>query len=191
MEIHGANEYLLDQFLRDGSNIRTDTYGGSIENRARLPLEITKAVASVWDPKRIGYRISPHFAVHAMSDSNTRETFSYLSQELNKIRIGYIHLIEPVGGRLGVIEIDKQLDSTIRNQFKGSLILNGGFDASTGNSAIEEGTADLISFGVSFLANPDLPERFRNHAPLNREDISTFYSGEENGYTDYPTLDNS
>ena len=101
VEIHGANGYLLDQFLRDGSNRRTDTYGGSLENRARLPLEVTEAVAGVWGANRVGYRISPHFALHAMSDTNPRETFAYMSRELGRIGIGYIHLVEAVGGRLG------------------------------------------------------------------------------------------
>lgn len=189
VEIHGANGYLLDQFLRDGSNIRTDIYGGSIENRARLPLEVAKAVTSEWDAKRVGYRISPHFSIHGMADSNPHDTFSYLVKELDRLGLGYIHLIEPVGGRLGETPKNNQMASIIRTTFKGTLILNGGYGAKTGNAAIEDGTSDLISFGASFLANPDLPERFRRNAPLNLPDVPTFYVGEEKGYTDYPPLE--
>jgi N-ethylmaleimide reductase len=189
VEIHGANGYLLDQFLRDGSNTRTDLYGGSVENRARLPLEITRAITAEWDPGRVGYRISPHFVLNAMSDSNPKETFSYLTRELDRIGIGYIHLIEPVGGRMGVTPPGAHLASVIRSTFPRTLIFNGGYDAKTGTAAIEEGRTDLISFGGSFLANPDLPERFKKGASLNPEDVATYYVGEEKGYTDYPTLD--
>jgi len=188
VEIHGANGYLLDQFLRDGSNKRNDDYGGSPANRIRLPLDVTRAVVSEWDPKKVGYRLSPHFLLHGMSDSDPRETFSRCAAELGRIGIGYIHLIEPVGGRLGVTEPDLQIAPLIRAKFDGTLILNGGYDAATGNAVIESGMADLVSFGVSFLANPDLPERFMKNAPLNNADRSTFYTGEERGYTDYPPM---
>ena len=191
VEIHGANGYLLDQFLRDGSNRRTDKYGGSLENHARLPLKVTEAVAKVWGAKKVGYRMSPHFSLHAMSDSNPRETFAYMASELSRIGIGYIHLVEPVGGKLGAIQPDMQMASLIRTKFDGTLILNGGYDARMANDAIEDGLADLISFGVLFLANPDLPERFKRDAPLNHEDVATFYTGEERGYTDYPSLERS
>ncbi len=190
VEIHGANGYLLDQFLLDGSNRRTDKYGGSLENRARFPLDVTEAVIKVWGAKRVGYRMSPHFSRHAMSDTHPRETFLYLTQELSGRGIGYIHLEEPIGGRMGAIKPDMQMASFIRKKFDGTLILNGGYDARSGNKAIEDGRADLISFGVLFLANPDLPERFRMDAPLNQADVSTFYTGEEKGYTDYPFLRN-
>jgi len=188
VEIHGANGYLLDQFLRDGSNRRTDNYGGSLRNRARFPLAVTEAVTSVWDKRRIGYRISPHFLAHSMADSDPRKTFAYLADELSGREIGYIHLVEPVGGRLGAVPPEQQMAPLIRHRFDGTLILNGGYDARTATAAIEDGAADLVSFGVLFLANPDLPERFRRGAPLNREDVATFYSGEERGYTDYPVL---
>jgi N-ethylmaleimide reductase len=188
VEIHGANGYLLDQFLRDGSNRRTDDYGGSLENRIRLPLEVARAVAMEWDAKRVGYRLSPHFLYHGMSDSDPRETFSRCAEELGRIGIGYIHLIEPVGGKLGITEPDKQIAPLIRAKFDGTLILNGGYDAATGTEAADSGLADLISYGVLFLANPDLPGRFREGATLNTADISTFYIGEEKGYTDYPSL---
>ncbi len=188
VEVHGANGYLLDQFLRDGSNRRTDTYGGSVQNRAHLPLQVAGAVARVWGGKRVGYRISPHFLFHAMSDSDPRETFSCLVEGLDAIGIGCIHLVEPVGGRLPVPDPGDRLASAIRAKFDGALMLNGGYDAESGTAAVEDGVADLISFGAPFLANPDLPERFRRHASLNQGDPATFYTGEEKGYTDYPAL---
>lgn len=189
VEIHGANGYLLDQFLRDGSNHRTDSYGGSREDRARLPLEVAAAVVSIWGAGRVGYRISPHFLLHAMSDADPKSTFSYLARELGILGIRYIHLVEPVGGRLGAVPPGARLAPLIRANFNGTLILNGGYDAAAANTAIEDGAADLISFGAPFLANPDLPLRFARGAPLNEPDTATYYAGEEKGYTDYPALD--
>jgi len=188
VEIHGANGYLLDQFLRDGSNTRTDSYGGSLENRMRFPLEVAQAVIKEWGPHRVGYRISPQFSLHRMSDTDPKVTFSRLVEELNRIGIGYIHLVEPVGGRLGVTDPAANITPLILKKFDGTLMLNGGYDAGSGNEVIESGLADLVSFGILFLANPDLPDRFRKNAPLNSEDTSTFYAGEEKGYTDYPAL---
>ncbi|HVP96102.1 alkene reductase [Methanoregula sp.] len=188
VEIHGANGYLLDQFLRDGSNHRTDRYGGSLANRARLPVEIAEAVVAVWGAKKVGYRISPHFNLHAMSDTHPRETFGHLADRLSKLGIAYIHLVEPVGGKLGAVTPDAQMAPLIRKKFDGTLILNGGYDKERATRVIEDGLADLVAFGTPFLANPDLPERFMRDAPLNREDMATFYTGEEKGYTDYPVL---
>ena len=188
VEIHGANGYLLDQFLRDESNRRSDDYGGSLKNRLRFPLEVARAVLEEWGPGRVGYRLSPHFSLHGMSDTDPATTFSSCAQELGSIGIAYIHLIEPVGGRLGMTPSGELLAPRIRGKFNGTLMLNGGYDASSGNSVIESGLADLVSFGIPFLANPDLPDRFRTNAPLNREDPSTFYIGEEKGYTDYPLM---
>ncbi len=159
-----------------------------MDNRARFPLEVAEAVADVWGAGRVGYRISPHFLVHGMSDSNPRETFSSMAGELGRIGIGYLHLVEAVGGRLGAVPPENKIAPLIRSKFNGTLMLNGGYDAQTGNEVIEEGVADLVSFGVSFLANPDLPERFRRNAPLNAADMATYYTGEEKGYTDYPKL---
>jgi N-ethylmaleimide reductase len=189
VEIHGANGYLLDQFLRDGSNHRTDSYGGSREDRARLPLEVAAAVVSIWGSGRVGYRISPHFLLHAMSDANPKSTFSSLAQELAILGVRYIHLVEPVGGRLGAVPPEARMAPLIRANFPGTLILNGGYDAATANTAIEEEAADLISFGAPFLANPYLPLRFARGAPLNAPESATYYAGEEKGYTDYPALD--
>lgn len=187
VEIHGANGYLLDQFLRDGSNHRTDRYGGSLENRARLPLEVARAVVDVFGAERVGYRISPHFRRYSMADSNPLETFSYLAGELNKLKLGYLHMIERVGEPL-LVPPEESFASVIRETFRGTFILNGGYDAEKGNEAIQKGKADLISYGSLFLANPDLPERFKKNAPLNAPDIETYYAGEEKGYIDYPAI---
>lgn len=188
VEIHGANGYLLDQFLRSGSNKRTDVYGGNLENRARLPLEVTKAVIEVWGRDRVGYRISPHNNANSMSDANPLETFSYFTRELNKTGLGYLHLIEPIGGRAGFVPPEARLGPTLRRIFERTFILNGGYGLQSGNEAIIRGEADLIAFGVPFLANPDLPERFRQNEPLNEPDMATFYVGGAKGYTDYPAL---
>jgi N-ethylmaleimide reductase len=187
VEIHGANGYLLDQFLRDGSNRRTDQYGGSLRNRARLPLEVTEAVIDVWGADRVGYRISPHFQGYSMSDLNPRETFSYFAKELCNLKLGYLHMIERVGAYMQVAP-EARLASVIREIFKGTLISNGGYDVDKGNEAIQKSEADLISYGTLFLANPDLPERLRRNAPLNAPDIKAFYVGEEKGYIDYLAL---
>jgi N-ethylmaleimide reductase len=187
VEIHGANGYLLDQFLRNGSNRRTDQYGGSLQNRARLPLEVAEAVIDVWGTDRVGYRISPHFLRYSMSDSNPRETFSYFAKELSHLKLGYLHMIERVGAYMQVAQ-EARFASIIRAIFKGTFMLNGGYDAEKGNEAIQKNEADLISYGTLFLSNPDLPERFRRNAQLNAPDIKTFYVGEEKGYIDYPAL---
>lgn len=181
IELHGANGYLLDQFTRDGSNKRTDAYGGAIENRARLPLEITDAVISVWGKDRVGYRISPTGAYNDMADSNPAATFSYLSEQLSRRGIGYLHVTEPA-------DTPNRVSPLLRKIFKGTYIVNGGYNAETGNAAILSGEADLVAFGVAFLANPDLPIRFARNAPLNAPDPATFYAGEEKGFTDYPAL---
>ncbi len=188
VEIHGANGYLLDQFLRSGSNHRTDGYGGSMLRRMSLPLEVAGAVAREWPGGRAGYRLSPHFTLHAMSDSDPAVTFPLFAERLSDTGIGYIHLVEPVGGRLGTVSAGNRLVPVIRRRFGGPLMLNGGYDAVSGADAIDRGDADLISFGVPFLANPDLPERFRTGAPLNEPDPATFYTGGEQGYTDYPVI---
>jgi len=188
VEIHGANGYLLDQFLRDGANRRDDEYGGSTANRARLPIEIAEAVAEVWGPERVGYRISPHFTAHAMADSDPRETFGYLARRLGRLGLCYLHLVEALGGRLGMVPPEQRIAPLIRNRFESSLVINGGYDAVAANEAIESGVADLVAFGTLFLSNPDLPERFLRGAPLNPADMATYYDGEEKGYTDYPAL---
>ena len=188
VEVHGAHGYLICSFLSPLTNQSIDKYGGSLENRARLPLEVTKAVIEVWGGYRVGYRISPHMTAHSMSDANPRETFSYFTRELNKTGLGYLHIIEPVGGRMGFVSPEARLGPTLRRIFERTFILNGGYGLHSGNEAIASGEVDLIAFGVLFLANPDLPERFRQNAPLNEPDVATFYGGGAKGYTDYPAL---
>jgi N-ethylmaleimide reductase len=187
VEIQGAYGYLLDQFLRDGTNRRTDQYGGSVENRARLHLEVTEAVVSVWGADRVGIRLSPSGTFNSMHDSNPKATFGYLIQALNRFGLAYLHLIEPSEGDLrhGGTPIST---SYFRPIFQGNLMVNGGYSQEKAEAAIASGNADLVSFGTLFIANPDLPERFKLNAPLNPPDPSTFYGGDEKGYTDYPAL---
>jgi len=182
VELHGANGYLLDQFTRDGTNKRTDAYGGSVENRARLPLEVVDAVVGVWGPARVGYRVSPNGAFNGMADSDPLRTFSHLTEQLNRRGIGYLHAIDPVADGA------RRISPALRRIFDGTYIVNGGFDLAAANAAIARGEADLVAFGVPFLANPDLPERFRRGAPLNAPDQATFYAGEAKGYIDYARL---
>jgi N-ethylmaleimide reductase len=181
VELHGANGYLLDQFTRDGSNKRTDAYGGSIANRARLPLEVTRAVIEVWGAARVGYRISPTGAFNSMSDSDPVATFSYLTEALSKLDIGYLHLVDPAAAPMRVSPI-------LRKKFNNTYIVNGGFNLAAASDVIARGEADLVAFGALFLANPDLPRRFEAAAPLNTPDQKTFYAGEDKGYVDYPAL---
>jgi len=188
VELHGANGYLLDQFLRDGSNRRKDGYGGSIRNRARFPLEITEAVVAVWGPQRVGYKLSPHFAGYSMSDSNPVETFTYLAEQLNSRQVGYLHVAEAIAGPMAAPAGTVRVTPILRDKFSGTMIVNGGYDARSGHAAIARGEADLVAFGVPFLANPDLPARYRESAPLNLPDQATFYAGEAKGYIDYPAL---
>jgi N-ethylmaleimide reductase len=188
VELHGANGYLLDQFLRDRTNRRTDAYGGSIQNRARFPLEVAEAVIDVWGPSRVGYKISPNGNFNSMSDSNPIRTFSYLATELGHLRLGYLHVSEAIAGPMAAPSEVARVQPALRKMFKGTLIANGGYDARTGNAAIAHGEADLVAFGAPFLANPDLPLRYLRGAPLNAPDPATFYAGEEKGYVDYPAL---
>ncbi len=187
VELHGANGYLLDQFLRDGTNQRTDAYGGSVSKRARLPLEVTEAVVEVFGASRVGYKLSPYFAGYSMSDSSPVATFSHIARELGKLGVGYLHVSEAIAGPMKV-DGAVRVTPLIRNVYDGALIANGGYAADCAETAIAGGQADLVAFGVPFLANPDLPLRYRNRAPLNAPDASTFYAGEDKGYIDYPAL---
>ena len=182
VELHGANGYLLDQFTRDGANKRTDAYGGGVENRARLPLEVLDAVVGVWGPARVGYRVSPNSGFNGMADSDPVRTFSYLTEELNRRRIAYLHAVDPVADGA------KRISPVLRRIFDGTYIVNGGFDLAAANAAVARGEADLVAFGVPFLANPDLPDRWKRGAPLNAADQATFYTGEQKGYIDYGRL---
>jgi 2,4-dienoyl-CoA reductase-like NADH-dependent reductase (Old Yellow Enzyme family) len=181
VEIHGANGYLLDQFLQDKTNHRTDIYGGSIENRARLMLEVTDAVISVWGADRVGMHLAPRGDAHDMGDSNPLATFSYVARELGKRHIAFICARESLG--------DNRIGPQLKAAFGGSYIANEGFTQATANQVLAAGEADAVAFGVPLLANPDLPARFRQNAPLNVPDQSTFYASGPKGYTDYPVLE--
>ncbi|UCE90031.1 MAG: alkene reductase, partial [Pseudomonadota bacterium] len=182
VEIHSANGYLIDQFLRDGSNQRTDRYGGSRENRARLLIEITEAVCGVWGGGRVGVRFSPGGGFNDMRDSDPHATFTFAAEQLNSFGLSYLHVIE-------TIESVETFDfSTLRSAFRGNYMANAGYDLARANAAIASGAADLVSFGTLFLANPDLPARFAAGADLNSPDVERFYGGNEKGYTDYTLM---
>ncbi|HVG46496.1 MAG TPA: alkene reductase [Longimicrobium sp.] len=187
VELHGANGYLIDEFLRDGTNLRTDRYGGGVENRARFLLEVTAAVVDVWGGDRVGVRVSPRNPGNGMSDSDPVATFAHAAGALDPFGLAYLHVLEPVAGPMAVP--GERVTPALRAAFRGPLIANGGYTAETGNAAIAGGEADLVAYGAAFLANPDLPNRFRQGAPLNPPDRATFYGGDARGYTDYPTLE--
>ncbi len=184
IEIHGANGYLLDEFLRDGSNKRIGPYGGPIENRARLTLEVLEAVSSVWGSDRVGLRISPLSSYNSMIDSDPAGLSAWLATRLNDYHLAYLHVIR------GDIYRQQSGDvlTPIRQHYNGVLIGNMGYTAEEANRDIAASKVDAVAFGTSFLANPDLPERIRTGAPLNDPNPATFYTWDAQGYTDYPTL---
>jgi len=187
VEIHNANGYLLDQFLRDGTNHRTDYYGGLVRNRARLTLEVTAAVTKVWGADRVGIRFSPGGVFNDMHDSDSLVTFSHVLHELNRFNLAYVHLIVSTEDDLRHGAAPVPLVA-LRQAFDGPLIVANGYTYATATQALAEDLADAVAFGRLFIANPDLPERFRLNAPLNQPDESSFYGGAENGYTDYPVM---
>lgn len=182
VQIHGANGYLLDQFLQDGSNTRTDQYGGSIENRARLLLEVVDAVVSVWGPGRVGVHLAPRADSHSMGDSNLSATFGYVAKALGERKIAFISTRE--------YEAADSLGPALKAAFGGVYFANEKFDLDSANAAIAAGKVDAVMFGKAYIANPDLVERLQKRAPLNAPEPSTFYGFENGprGYTDYPTL---
>jgi 2,4-dienoyl-CoA reductase-like NADH-dependent reductase (Old Yellow Enzyme family) len=180
VEVHGANGYLLDQFLQDNANHRTDQYGGSIENRARLPLEVTDAVISVWGADRVGYHINPRGGSHGITDSNLPATFGYLARELGKRQLAFLCARESLEA--------PRLGPDLKKAFGGVYIANDGFTPADATAALVAGEADAVAWGKLFIANPDLPRRLQLGAALNQPDPSTFYGGTEKGYTDYPAL---
>ncbi|MFD2570337.1 alkene reductase [Spirosoma soli] len=187
IEVHSANGYLLEQFLNPLTNQRTDEWGGSIENRSRLTLEVTKAIAEVWGPNRVGVRFSPFGNLHDQpSYPETEATYLYLAAEMRKLGVAYIHLFNQATFGTGGFTAD--FLARINKTFGGTIILNGGLTFNTGTEAIAAGQADLIAYGRAFLANPDLVERFRQGAPLNEVNGARLYGGGADGYTDYPTL---
>jgi N-ethylmaleimide reductase len=192
VEVHSANGYLLDQFLNSSSNRRKDRYGGSVENRARLLLDVVKAVCSAVGSARVGVRVSPMGKAFGMDDPAPEEIFAYLVPELDKLGLAYLHVVEPsVQGRAIATDIDPKAETLmarIRKDFTGPIILAGGYLAASAEAALLSGRGDLIAFGRPFLANPDLPARLAANAPLNEPDPATYYGGGAHGYTDYPTL---
>ncbi|MDX1818055.1 MAG: alkene reductase [Marinobacter sp.] len=188
VEVHAANGYLLDQFIKSGSNQRTDEYGGSVENRLRLPLMVIRAVIDVWGKDNVGVRVSPTGSFNAMYDENPVETFGTFARHLNELGVAYIEVVEDSFQGNHANGRPEEVIDAIRTAFKGTYIANGAYTAEEARTRISQGRCDLVTFGRPFIANPDLPERFRQNAPLNEWDDSTFYGGDEHGYTDYPTL---
>jgi N-ethylmaleimide reductase len=184
VEIHGANGYLIDEFLRDGSNRRSGPYGGSRENRARLLFEIVEAVGAAWSPDRVGLRLSPISGYNSMIDSDPAGLVGWLAGELNRFNLAYLHLMRNDMLR----QQSGDVITPVRAAYKGKLITNMGYTADEARAAIAAGQTDAVAFGVPFLANPDLPARFKAGAALNNANPSTFYSQGAAGYTDYPTL---
>jgi len=180
VEIHGANGYLLDQFLQDSTNRRTDQYGGSLENRARLLLEVTDAAISVWGPGRVGVHLAPRADSHDMGDSNRAETFGHVARELGKRGIAFICTREKAG--------EDSLGPQLKQIFGGVYIANERFTKEQANAWIGEGKADAVAFGIPYIANPDLVQRLRQDAPLNEPRPELFYAKGAEGYTDYPSL---
>jgi 2,4-dienoyl-CoA reductase-like NADH-dependent reductase (Old Yellow Enzyme family) len=181
VEVHGANGYLLDQFLQDSTNKRTDAYGGPIENRARLLLEVTDACIDVWGAARVGVHLAPRGDAHTMGDSNAAATFGYVARELGKRKIAFIAAREALGAN--------RLGPQLKAVFGGPYIANEKFTKESAQHVLDAGEADAVAWGQLFIANPDLPRRFELDAPLNQPNPSTYYAEGETGYTDYPALE--
>ncbi len=187
VEIHAANGYLLDQFLRDGTNVREDEYGLTIENRSRFLFDVIKAVTAEIGAEKTGVRLSPSGTFNDMTDSDPQKHFTYVCEKLNAFDLAYLHIIDALEGDIrhgaNIVEL-----SMIRDTYKGVLITNGAYDKERGDTVIENDQADAVAFGVLFLANPDLPERFKTNSEFNEADPDTFYTQDEKGYTDYPAM---
>lgn len=194
VEVHSANGYLIDQFLQDGSNKRIDEYGGSIENRSRLLLEIVDVANSIWGKSCVGVRLSPYGTFNDMSDSNPVGLFSHVLEQLDKRQIAYVHMIEPratsAGGSDAVVSDAPCTCEIFRKKFNGVFISAGGYTPETAKKVVEAGLVDAVAFGRSYIANPDLVARIKKGAELNKYNRATFYGGAEKGYTDYPFLSN-
>ena len=183
VEIHGANGYLIDQFLQSGTNHRTDRYGGSIENRARFLLEVTDAVTKAWDADRVGVRLSPNGTFNDMQDDEPKITFGYAAEKLSTRGLAYLHVVE------NTFDDGTPVSAFMRRAYDGALMAAGEYDRASGEEALQEDRLDLVAYARHFLANPDLPTRFAEDAPLNDWNRDTFYSGGADGYIDYPTLE--
>lgn len=190
VEIHASNGYLLHQFFASTSNIRTDEYGGSKENRARILFEVIEAIKDVVPEERIGVRLNPslHNTFGMTLNEDTIPTFDYIIENLNKYNLAYLHLTEASPANYDVPHIEKHIAKRYRPIYKGNLIINGGFTQESGNKVIEEGNADMVAYGIPFISNPDLPARFKQDAELQKADSNTFYVPGAKGYIDYPSL---
>jgi N-ethylmaleimide reductase len=188
VEIHAANGYLIDQFLKSGTNLRTDEYGGVASNRIRFLTETVERVLEAWDSRQVGVRISPTSGFNDMSDNNPFETFSVAVEALNSNRLGYLHIVETARSSQGSSEEDLALSAHLRTLWKGLYVVNGGYDGRTGKEALSTGHADAVAYGRTFIANPDLPRRLQLGGDLNEPDPATFYGGDAFGYTSYPAL---
>ena len=193
VEIHGANGYLLEQFLQSNSNLRTDRYGGSFENRTRLLLEIAQAAIGIWGANRVGVRLSPYGIANGSGEADPMPLYTHLVKALDRLGLAYLHLIEPRSSGAGRAEVNWQnVPSAMvlfRPLWRGVLMTAGGFTGETAEAAIAQGHADAIAFGRIFISNPDLPRRLQHGFPLTPYNRATFYGGEEVGYTDYPVHD--
>ena len=191
VEIHAANGYLIDQFLRSKSNVRTDIYGGSAANRVRFLGEAVEAVLGIWERTRVGVRISPLGTFNDMGDANPEETFARVVDVLNGHRPGYLHVVEDTIDDASPADGKADFYRRLRSAWKGIYVANGGYDAERGERAVSDGSADAVAYGRLFLANPDLPTRLSRRGPLNVPDTGSFYGGDERGYIDYPKWANS
>lgn len=180
VEVNGGNGYLVHQFLADGTNQRTDAYGGSAENRVRFVVELIDALIDAVGAERVALRVSPRHTSNGVSDSDPLTTFTTLARAVTGKGLAYLHVIEPAD--------EPTVTRAMREIFEGTLVVNDGYDRERGEAAIRDGLADLVSYGKAFLANPDLPRRFERNAALNEPDAATFYGGDHTGYTDYPAL---
>ena len=193
VEIHGANGYLIEQFLQSRSNLRTDQYGGSIENRVRFLMEVTQAATDVWGPDRVGVRLSPYGIANGSGEADPMPLYSHAIKQLDKLGLAYLHFIEPRSSGAGRAEVNHQnVPSAMvlyRPMWSGKLITAGGFTGEAADAAISAGHADAVAFGRIFISNPDLPRRLQHGFPLTPYNRATFYGGEETGYTDYPAHD--
>lgn len=188
VEVHAANGYLIDQFLKTGSNKRDDAYGGSVENRARLLMEVMEAVTAAIGGDRTGIRLSPFSPANGISDDNPQETFTHVVKGLNRFGLAYLHMVEGATGGSRDLKDGHSIDA-LRKLFDGVYMANNGYDREMAMAAVASGHADVIAIGRPFIANPDLVERYRQNAPLNEGDQSTYYGGGREGYTDYPFLE--
>jgi N-ethylmaleimide reductase len=193
VEIHGANGYLIEQFLQSHTNLRTDQYGGSIANRTRFLMEITRAVIEVWDAGRVGVRLSPYGVANGSGEADPMPLYTHVIQSLDSLGLAYLHFIEPRSSGAGRAEVNHQNVPSAMVLFRpiwnGVLISAGGFTGESANAAIASGQADAIAFGRIFISNPDLPRRIAHGFPITPYNRATFYGGEEAGYTDYPVHD--